>query len=159
VRPALCQLLDVVGHVPTLVLGRRTDVLAGNHLAFLLQCTANTSATGGPGTGWPRGPQAPCGSHYPVVGDLELNLENLELPDDPDQVLRVLAWKPCPPSADSLTRLGSFGAGAPTQNPLRAAEDTDVSDAAGPGSANSVPTWLLRGSRCLACASACCALR
>jgi transcriptional regulator with XRE-family HTH domain len=36
VRPALRQLLDAVGSVPALVLGRRTDVLAGNRLAYLL---------------------------------------------------------------------------------------------------------------------------
>ncbi|GEB64411.1 transcriptional regulator [Sinomonas atrocyanea] len=36
VRPALRQLLASVGTVPALVLGRRTDVLAGNRLAFLL---------------------------------------------------------------------------------------------------------------------------
>ncbi len=35
-RPALRQLLDAVGNVPALVLGRRTDVLAGNRLAYLL---------------------------------------------------------------------------------------------------------------------------
>lgn len=36
VRPGLRQLLDAVGAVPALVLGRRTDVLAGNRLAYLL---------------------------------------------------------------------------------------------------------------------------
>jgi transcriptional regulator with XRE-family HTH domain len=36
VRPALRQLLEAVGDVPALVLGRRTDVLAGNRMAFLL---------------------------------------------------------------------------------------------------------------------------
>ncbi|GAB2743724.1 helix-turn-helix transcriptional regulator [Sinomonas soli] len=36
VRPALRQLLASVASVPALVLGRRTDVLAGNRLAFLL---------------------------------------------------------------------------------------------------------------------------
>jgi transcriptional regulator with XRE-family HTH domain len=36
VRPALRHLLEAVGDVPALVLGRRSDVLAGNRLAFLL---------------------------------------------------------------------------------------------------------------------------
>jgi hypothetical protein len=36
VRPALRQLLEAVGDVPAMVLGRRTDVLAGNRMAFLL---------------------------------------------------------------------------------------------------------------------------
>lgn len=36
VRPALRQLLDAVGDVPSMVLGRRADVLAGNRMAHLL---------------------------------------------------------------------------------------------------------------------------
>ena len=48
---------------------------------------------------------------HPVVGDLELNFEDLALREDPDQVLRVYSAKPSSPSADSLTLLGSFGAG------------------------------------------------
>lgn len=36
IRPALRNLLDAVGDVPALILGRRSDVLAGNRLAFLL---------------------------------------------------------------------------------------------------------------------------
>jgi len=36
VRPALRHLLEAVGDVPAMVLGRRSDVLAGNRLAFLL---------------------------------------------------------------------------------------------------------------------------
>jgi transcriptional regulator with XRE-family HTH domain len=36
VRPALRQLLEAVGDVPAMVLGRRSDVLAGNRMAFLL---------------------------------------------------------------------------------------------------------------------------
>ncbi|MEV7607368.1 helix-turn-helix transcriptional regulator [Paenarthrobacter sp. NPDC089322] len=36
VRPALRQLLDAVGDVPALVLGRRADVLAANRMAHLL---------------------------------------------------------------------------------------------------------------------------
>ncbi|WP_045732095.1 helix-turn-helix transcriptional regulator [Pseudarthrobacter chlorophenolicus] len=36
VRPGLRQLLEAVGDVPALLLGRRNDVLAGNRMAFLL---------------------------------------------------------------------------------------------------------------------------
>lgn len=36
VRPALLQLLDAVANVPAMVLGRRTDILAGNRMAMLL---------------------------------------------------------------------------------------------------------------------------
>jgi hypothetical protein len=48
--------------------------------------------------------------HHPAVGDLELNFENLVLPDDPDLMLRVYAAKPGSPSADALALLGSLGA-------------------------------------------------
>ncbi|MEI2277491.1 helix-turn-helix transcriptional regulator [Paenarthrobacter ilicis] len=36
VRPGLKQLLDSLGDVPAMVLGRRADVLAGNRMAYLL---------------------------------------------------------------------------------------------------------------------------
>jgi hypothetical protein len=173
VRPALRQLLDAVGDVPALVLGRRSDVLAGNPLAFLLFADFSGMPAGERNlTRWlmlepsarelfrdwkavaaeavgalrvdvgrhPNDAQAnqlvgelavhsehfrqwwaghrvaapSAGSmrlRHPVVGDLELNFENLVLPDDPDQVLRVFSAKPGSPSADSLALLGSFGAG------------------------------------------------
>jgi transcriptional regulator with XRE-family HTH domain len=192
VRPALKQLLDAVGSVPALVLGRRTDVLAGNHLAFLLLADFpsmpaaernltrwmmldprakelfrdwNSVAAEAVGTlrvdigrhpddaqanqlvgelavqsepfrlGWAghRVARRSAGSlrlHHPVVGDLELNVENLTLPDDPDQVLRVFSAKPGSPSADSLTLLGSFGAEAATAwEPTQTTENTDASGA------------------------------
>jgi hypothetical protein len=50
--------------------------------------------------------------HHPAVGDLELNFENLVLPDDPDQVLRVYSARPGSPSSDALALL-SLGAGDP----------------------------------------------
>jgi transcriptional regulator with XRE-family HTH domain len=193
VRPALRQLLDAVGDVPALVLGRRTDVLAGNRLAFLMFADFPAMPAGERNlTRWlildprarelfrdwkivaseavgalrvdvgrhPNDAQAnqlvgelavhsehfrqwwaghrvatrSAGSvrlHHPVVGDLELNFENLVLPDDPDQVLRVFSAKPGSPSADSVTLLGSFGAGAPAAaEPPRATENTDASGAA-----------------------------
>jgi transcriptional regulator with XRE-family HTH domain len=193
VRPALHQLLDAVGNVPALILGRRTDVLAGNHLAFLLLADFpampaaernltrwiildpsarelfrdwKTVASEAVGTlrsdvgrhpndaqanqlvgelavrsehfrQWWAGHRVATGAagtvrlHHPVVGDLELNVENLALPDDPDQVLRVFSAKPGSPSADSLTLLGSFGAQTTTAPKLaQATENTDVSDAA-----------------------------
>jgi hypothetical protein len=69
--------------------------------------------------------------HHPVVGDLELNFEDLTLPGDPDQVLRVYSAKPESPSVDSLTLLGSFGAGVlTTAETPRATQDTDASGAA-----------------------------
>lgn len=185
VRPALRQLLDAVGDVPALVLGRRTDVLAGNRMAFLLfadfpsmpQAQRNltrwlmldptarelfrdwkTVASDAVGAlrvdigrhpndsqanqlvgelavqseefrQWWAGHRVAARSsgilrlHHPAVGDLELNFENLALPDDPDQLLRVFSAKPGSPSADSLLLLASFGAGeagAGVQSPAAA---------------------------------------
>ncbi len=195
VRPALHQLLDAVGNVPALILGRRTDVLAGNRLGFLLLADFpnmpaaernltrwihldprarelfrdwKTIAAEAVGTlradvgrhpndaranqlvgelavqsehfrHWWAGHRVAAASagtvrlHHPVVGDLELNVENLSLPDDPDQVLRVFSAKPGSPSADSLTLLGSYGA-EPATAPerARAAENTKASDTQAP---------------------------
>ncbi len=180
VRPALHQLLDAGGNVPALILGRRTDVLAGNRLAFLLFAdfpampaaernltrwihldpgarelfrdwkTVASEAVGGLRADIGRHPNdaqanqlvgelAVQSEHFrrwwaghrvaapsegtvrllhPVVGDLELRAENLFLPDDPNQVLRVFSAKPGSSSADSLTLLGSYGAGkAPALEP------------------------------------------
>ncbi|MBW4095645.1 MAG: helix-turn-helix domain-containing protein [Acidobacteria bacterium] len=172
VRPALRQLLDAVGNVPALVLGRRTDVLAGNTLAFLLLADfpalpaaernmtrwlmldpharklfrdweeAAAEAVGALRLDVGRHPNDEQSTHlvgelavhseefrqwwaghrvasgfagrvrlrHPVVGDLDLDFEDLAVRDDPDQVLRVYSARPGSPSADSLALLGSFGA-------------------------------------------------
>jgi transcriptional regulator with XRE-family HTH domain len=174
VRPALRHLLEAVGHVPALVLGRRSDVLAGNPLAFLLFTdfsalppaernltrwlvldpaarelfrdwkTVAAEAAGALRLDVGRHPNDPqanqlvgelavnsehfrqwwaghrvasrsAGSvrlHHPAVGDLELNFENLVLPDDPDQTLRLYSARPGSPSSDALSLLGSLGADA-----------------------------------------------
>ncbi|CAN7541013.1 helix-turn-helix transcriptional regulator [Pseudarthrobacter oxydans] len=172
VRPALRQLLEAVGDVPAMVLGRRSDVLAGNRMAFLLFTdfpalpaaernltrwlildpgarelfrdwkTVAAEAAGALRVDVGRHPNdaqanqlvgelavhsehfrqwwaghrvatRSAGSvrlHHPAVGDLELNFENLVLPDDPDQTLRVYSAKAGSPSADALALLGSLGA-------------------------------------------------
>lgn len=192
VRPALLQLLDAVGNVPALVLGRRTDVLAGNPLAFLLladfpampeternltrwlilepsarELFLDWKAVASEAVGtlrsdvgrhpndpranqlvgelavrsehfrqWWAGHRVAKGSagvvrlHHPIVGDLELNFEDLARLDEPDQVLRVFSAKPGSPSADSLTLLGSFGAEAAARRPAQAIE-TDASPSQG----------------------------
>ncbi len=167
VRPALRQLLEAVGDIPALVLGRRTDVLAGNRMAYLLFTdfrdlpahernltrwlvldpgsrklfrdwkTVAADAAGALRVDVGRHPNDPeanqlvgelavhsehfrhwwaghrvatrsAGSvrlHHPGIGDLELNFENLVLPDDPDQTLRVYSAKPGSPSSDALALL------------------------------------------------------
>ena len=141
VRPALRQLLEAVGDVPALVLNRRTDVLAGNPLAFLLLADFPAMPAAERNlTRWivldpiaselfPGGETVAAEAvvarrldvgRHPVVGHLDLNFEDLVLSDDPDQVLRVYSSaKPGSPSADSLALLGSVGAGAsaPTKPP------------------------------------------
>lgn len=185
VRPALRQLLDAVGDVPALVLGRRTDVLAGNRMAFLLftdflsmppgqrnltrwlmldpqarelfrdwkTVAAEAAASLRVDVGrhpsdaqanqlvgelavhsedfrqWWAGHRVAARSsgvvrlHHGVIGDLELNFENLVVPDDSGQVLRVYSARPGSPSADSLMLLASFGAGAGTEAPEVSAPD------------------------------------
>jgi transcriptional regulator with XRE-family HTH domain len=191
VRPALQQLLDAVGNVPALILGRRTDVLAGNRLAFVLLADFpampaaernltrwihleprarelfrdwKTVASEAVGTlradiarhpndtqanqlvgelavqseyfrHWWAGHRVAAESagtvrlHHPVVGDLELNVENLALPDDPDQVLRVFSAQPGSTSADCLTLLGSYGAApSPAVEDVSPPEHTKAAD-------------------------------
>lgn len=175
-RPALRQLLDAVGDVPALLLGRRSDVLGANRMAVLLfadfpampQGERNLTrwlildpaaralfrdwkAVAAEATGslradtgrhpndaqanqlvgelavhsehfrqWWAGHRVATRSagtvrlHHPAVGDLELNFENLILPDDPDQTLRVYSAKTGSPSEDALKLLGSLGAAPET---------------------------------------------
>lgn len=188
VRPALRQLVEAVGNVPALVLGRRTEVLAGNPLAFLLLAdfpsmplqernltrwiildprakelftewkTVAAEATGALRVDVGRHPNDPEANQlvgelavhsehfrqwwaghrvvtehagvlrmrHPVVGDLELNFEDLAPRHDPDLTLRVFTAKPGSPSADSLAMLGSFGAQEPTPTTARALGETNL---------------------------------
>jgi hypothetical protein len=48
--------------------------------------------------------------HHPVVGDLELSYEAMELPADPGLALHVYTAEPGSPSADALTVLASWSA-------------------------------------------------
>lgn len=46
--------------------------------------------------------------HHPVVGDLELNFEAMELPSDPGLILLVYTAPPGSPTADALAMLASW---------------------------------------------------
>jgi hypothetical protein len=48
--------------------------------------------------------------HHPVVGDLELTYETMELPGDPGLAVHVYAAEPSSPSADALGLLASWSA-------------------------------------------------
>ena len=64
--------------------------------------------------------------HHPVVGDLDLNFESLELPSEPGLVLNVYTAPADSPTADALKLLASWAA---TQREQFAAEDTAVQEA------------------------------
>lgn len=181
VRPALRQLLEAVGDVPAMILGRRSDILATNRMAGLLFAdfpamapaernltrwlildqgarelfrdwkTVAAEAAGALRADVGRHPNDPqanqlvgelavCSDHFrqwwaghkvgtrsagtlhlehPTVGALELEFENLLLPEDADQSLRIYSAKPGSPSSDGLKLLSSWGSG-------RHGEDDDV---------------------------------
>jgi MmyB-like transcription regulator ligand binding domain len=48
--------------------------------------------------------------HHPVVGDLHLTFEAMDLPADPGQTLLVYGAEPGSPSADALRLLASWSA-------------------------------------------------
>ncbi|MCA4134602.1 helix-turn-helix transcriptional regulator [Arthrobacter sp. M4] len=187
VRPALRQLLDAVGDIPAMILGRRSDVLAINRMGVLLfadfpamppsernltrwlildqkarQLFRDWKSVAAEAAGslrvdigrHPSDPQAnqlvgelavhseefrqwwaghrvaahSSGAvrlHHPIVGDVELNFENLALPQEPDLILRMYSAKVGSPSHDALSLLGSFGAD-PTTAGSRAGEFAGV---------------------------------
>ncbi|MFE4727118.1 helix-turn-helix transcriptional regulator [Microbacterium sp. NPDC056736] len=69
--------------------------------------------------------------HHPVVGDLDLNYESMELPSEPGLVLNVYTAPADSPSADALKLLASWAA---TQAAEFAAADATAAGADAPGS-------------------------
>jgi transcriptional regulator with XRE-family HTH domain len=198
VRPALRQLLEAVGAVPALVLGRRTDILAGNRMAFLLfedfpelpqgkrnltrwlildprarELFRDWKSVAAEAAGalrvdvgrhpndaqanqlvgelavhsehfrqWWAGHRVATRSsgsvrlHHPAVGDLELNFENLVLPDDADQMLRIYSARPGSSSSDALTLLGSLGAGTAADSRVGSTTPEEAAASATPEAAS-----------------------
>ena len=64
--------------------------------------------------------------HHPIVGDLDLNFESLQLPSEPGLVLNVYTAPADSPTADALKLLASWAA---TQREQFAVEDTAVREA------------------------------
>lgn len=69
--------------------------------------------------------------HHPVVGDLDLNYESMELPSEPGLVLNVYTAPAGSPSADALKLLASWAA---TQTAEFAAADATAAGADAAGS-------------------------
>lgn len=195
VRPGLCHLLEAVGDVPALLLGRRSDVLAGNRMAWLLFTdfsalpaternltrwlildpaarelfrdwkTAAAEAAGALRLDVGRHPNDPQANqlvgelavhsehfrqwwaghrvatrsagtvrlHHPAIGDLELNFENLALPDDPDQTLRIYSARPGSSSSDALKLLNLGAVSTPVEDRQEADSAAAVAENGGAG--------------------------
>jgi transcriptional regulator with XRE-family HTH domain len=63
--------------------------------------------------------------HHPLVGDLELDYEALELPGDPGQRINVYTAPPDSPSVEALTLLASWTARGPDRSPGEAHSNTE----------------------------------
>lgn len=61
--------------------------------------------------------------HHPVVGDLTLTYEALQLPNDPGQMILVYAVEPNTPSADALGLLASWAATPADRMDVEPADD------------------------------------
>ena len=62
--------------------------------------------------------------HHPVVGDLDLNFEAMELPSQPGLTLLVYTAPQASPTADSLSLLASWAATAERTGELIDSEKT-----------------------------------
>ena len=64
--------------------------------------------------------------HHPVVGDLELTYEGLELPSDPGLTLFAYTAEPGTPSEDGLKLLASWAATLELEDPVQPRGETRV---------------------------------
>ena len=75
--------------------------------------------------------------HHPVVGDVHLTFESLELPADPGQALIVYGTEPGSDSEDALRLLSSWAATSPENSDAESADAESESDQAGSNRAGS----------------------
>jgi MmyB-like transcription regulator ligand binding domain len=71
--------------------------------------------------------------HHPVVGDLRLSFEAMELPADPGLSLVVYSAEPGSPSADALNLLASWAATLERSDETAAAEPAHEAEGPLPG--------------------------
>jgi hypothetical protein len=64
--------------------------------------------------------------HHPVVGDLELTYEGMELPSDPGLMLFAYTTEPGTSSEDGLKMLASWAATQELEEPARGDHQTIV---------------------------------
>jgi hypothetical protein len=64
--------------------------------------------------------------HHPVVGDLELALEKLDVTADPGMVLLAYSAEPGSPSHDALSLLASWAATLDREQALPTADHTAI---------------------------------
>jgi transcriptional regulator with XRE-family HTH domain len=121
VTASVLQVLDAITDAPAWVRNARHDMLAANRMARALYAPLLA------------GPRRPANNarfvywaahnvrfhrtghkklHHPVVGDLDLNFEAMELPSQPGLTLLVYTAPQHGPTADSLALLASWAATA-----------------------------------------------
>src|SRR5664280_2861458 len=119
VRPGVQRVLDAITGAPAWVRNGRADVLAVNRLGYALYSPVFDGPVRPANTARftfldPRAPEFHRTGvkqlHHPVVGDLDLTYEALELPSEPGLTLIVYTAEAGTPTHDALELLASWAA-------------------------------------------------